>query len=472
MVFEHRGLLVSLAVSKTDTWDKLHKDCLRCKETGRRIDTIVFATAGNPRTDIVDDWRGRVTHEFGWDLEVRALRWLAPAASRLEHESLVFDYLGIPPPGGDFIHNIEAEFSRHTERALGQISLKIPGLSYSLPRSEIARVGDQLLHGRAVVLVGEAGTGKSGVGAFLARSARESGKVVLLLDARRVGHISDEAELRHHLGLNGPVASAVGRVGRHKECLVIVDQLDNIVGYLSAQVLVETVTEFHALDGVEVVVICRQREAREAEIIKHLVKKEFVELTSFPLSEDRVIRVLAELGIARPSPELVTLGCNLLNLELIGRIKQEQPGFEFSSLTDEVDLWEHSMTVLVEREATWSSRHSAEQIIAEAVQLARSGVNSEDRAVCLDYPLPHPHRRLISWGILVQEDGRIFRFRHDKLQDYLCARDATQRHLMPTDVLGEINVHRSRNVFTWMDRIYSRRSPDMHKRFLREMLHV
>lgn len=472
MVFEHHGLSVSLAVSKTATWHKLRKDCLRCRQTGRHVDTMVFVTAGNPRTDKTESWRQCVEHEFGWDLEVRPLRWLAPVASRPDHESLVDDYLGIPPPEGDFIQNIEAEFSRHTDRVLRQISLEIPGLPYPLTRDEIARVEDQLLRGRPVVLVGEAGTGKSGVGACLARSARERGQVVLLLDARRVKPITNEAGLRQYLGLNGPVVSAVARVGRHSECLVIVDQLDDIVGHPSRQTLVETVIELDTLEGVKVVVISRQREAHEAQIIEQLLDEGFAELTSFPLSADRATRVLAELGISSPSSELVGLGRNLLNLELIGTINQEQPDFPFSSLTEEVDLWERYIDVLVKREAVGSSIHRAEQIVAEAVDLARDGLMNDDRIFHLDIAVPRHHQRLISWGIIVCGGGRVCRFRHEKLQDFLYAWGAVQHRAMPSDVLEEINIHRTRNVFTWMDRLYSRRGPDTHKQFLKEMFDV
>jgi hypothetical protein len=469
-VFLHNGIWVSLLLSKTGTWTKLQADCKRCKETGRRINVVVFVTADNPRSDTVEDWREKVKRQFNWELEVRALRWLAPAASRPVHDSLVDDYLGIPPPDGDFIQTIEVEFSRHTEHALSQISLEIPGLSHTLQRSEIARVEDQLRQGKSVILAGEAGTGKSGVAACLARSV--AGKVVLLLDARRVGHIRSEAELRRHLALSGPVVSAVRRVGLHRGCLVIVDQLDNIAGYPSATVLIETVADLQALDGVGVVVVSRRREGHETKLLECLVKKGFVELASFPLSESEAAKALTELDISKPSRELIAIGRNLLNLEMIGRIKQEQPSFQFSTLTDEVDLWEQYIDVLVEREAVGSGIHDAEQIVAEAVNLARAGLMNEDRTFCLGIALSHPHQRLISWGIVICEGGRVYRFHHEKLQDFLYAWGATQRNAMPADVLGEINVHRSRNIFTWMDRIYSRRSPEVHKRFLRKMLNV
>jgi hypothetical protein len=81
-LFLHDGKWVSLAASKKATWGKIEEDCRRCRETGRHIDILVFVTAGDPRTDTVRDWHKKVKQEFKWDLEVRALRWLAPAANR------------------------------------------------------------------------------------------------------------------------------------------------------------------------------------------------------------------------------------------------------------------------------------------------------------------------------------------------------------------------------------------------------
>jgi hypothetical protein len=118
---------------------------------------VVFATAGNPRTDTQEGWRKKVKEEFGWTLEVRTLSWFASVASAPQHESLIDDYLNIPPPGGDFIQNIEREFSRHTDQALRLIRLQIPGIADSLPRNEVVWVEDQLQQGRAIVLTGNAG---------------------------------------------------------------------------------------------------------------------------------------------------------------------------------------------------------------------------------------------------------------------------------------------------------------------------
>jgi len=472
-VFMHNGRWVSLIASKTCELTKIKSDCRRCRDTARRIDDIVFATAGNPRTDTVERWREEVKQEFGWHLEVRPLFWLAPAASAPQHESLVNDHLHIPPPGGDYTGAIEDEFSRCTDRALNRIQVVIPGIPDSIPRQEIDRVEEQLSQGKQVVLTGEAGTGKSAIGASLACSARDRGVVAFLLDARDVGHVRNESELRPYLSLNGPVASAVGRIGRHKGCRLILDQLDNVAGLQSAQVLVDLAVECSKLTGVDVVVVSRRREAHEASLLDRLSSEGFVELTSYPLSEDTAAEILQELGISKPPPGLVALALNLLNLQLIGTIRQKQPRCDFSNLIDEVDLWEHYIQALVEREQVMSGAEAAEEVVAEAVRLAHSGLNSEDRTFCLRHPVPPAHRRLTSWGIIVCEGGRVYRFRHEKLQDFIYAWDATEQQAMPRNVLGEIeSPHRARNVLVWMNLIYSQRSPELRRRFLMEVLSV
>ena len=471
-VFLHEGLWVSVIASKTARWSKIEKDCRRCKETKRHIDVVVFATAGNPRTDTQEKWRGKVEEKFGWTLECRTLPWFAAVASAPQHESLVDDYLCIPPPGGDFVQAIEREFSYHTDQALKQIRLLIPGIANPLPRREIPWIEDQLQQGKAVILTGDAGTGKSVIGAKLVCSARERGNAILLIDARRVGYVRSESELRQHLALSGPVHTAIDRIGRFKGCRLIIDQLDNVAGSIAAKLLVELAIACSNLEAVEVVVISRKREAHEVRLLERLITTGFAELTSYPLSEKRVAEVLDQLGIPQPSADLIALGRNLLNLELIGTIKQKQPDFDFFALMDEVDLWERYIQVLLEREEAAASPESAGKVVAEAVRLARVGLNSEDRTFCLDFPLSHPHRRLISWEIIVCDDGRICHFRHEKLQDFLYAWDATQRHAMPSTVLSELNIHRTRGVLVWMDRIYSRQDTQLHRQFLKEALDV
>jgi len=470
-VFMHDGLRVSVIASKTSSWTKVKQDCQRCRDTGRQIDVVVFATAGNPRTDTQKDWRDNVKEQFGWTLECRTISWFAPVASAPKYESLVDDYLCIPPPGGDFVQTIEREFASQTDRALDQVHLSIPGIAEPLPRKEIALIEDQLRQAKAVLLTGDAGTGKSGIGVKLVHSARTEGKAVLYLDARRVGHVQSESQLRQHLALSGRVSDALCRIGQGKGCRLIIDQLDSTAGQASSSLLADLAIECSNLAEVDVVVISRKPEGYEEQLLQRLVEAGFVELTSYPLSEADAVALLDRLGIA-DSSEIVAVSRNLLNLELIGAIKQAQPDFDFSTLTDEVDLWDRYLQVLMQREQVGTGSYNAQQIIAQAVSLAQAGLKSAERTFLLGYPVDHVHARLISWGIIVCDNGRVYRFRHEKFQDFLYAWDATQRHAMPGDVVKEIGRHRTPNVLPWMGKLYKRLDPRSHTQFLRETFHV
>jgi hypothetical protein len=225
-------------------------------------------------------------------------------------------------------------------------------------------------------------------------------------------------------------------------------------------------------DGIEVVVISRNKEAHEVNALTDLINDGFIELTSYALDEETVTWALGELGIDKPSAELIALGRNLLSLSLIGSIKQQRADYDFSTVMGEVDLWEQYVHVLVEREAVGPGIQGAERIAAEAARLAREGLNSADRSVLLSHPLTREQRRLISWEVLLRERGRSFRFRHDQLQDYLYAQDAAARAAMPSTVLDEIDAYRTRGVCQWIDKIYARDDQQLHRLFLEELFDV
>jgi hypothetical protein len=236
------------------------------------------------------------------------------------------------------------------------------------------------------------------------------------------------------------------------------------VGSIAAKLLVELMVECHGLEGVEVVAISRKRESHEGELLQPLLSAGFTEVTSYPLNENRAREVLQKMGIAEPTRELVELGRNLLNLEIIGTIREREPRLDFSSITDELDLWEHYRESLLERED--------EEVIAEAVRLARDGLIHPERMIELDYPCPQSQRRLISSGVVMCQHGRVYRFSHEKLQDFLYAWDATERCASTSMVINEIGPHRARNVIIWMDKIYARQRSPFRKQFLREVLSV
>jgi Effector-associated domain 1 len=372
---------------------------------------------------------------------------------------------GHPPASA----SVKDAFARETRHARRQIKSTIPGLEAPLHRSEVDWIEERLGASVPVIFTGDAGTGKSGVADSLAEAALRDGKAVLFIDSRRTAYIQNTAQLQEHLGITTSPLSAIEDVARRKRCRVIIEQLDSSIGYEASRVLVDFAIDCFRIDGVEVLVVSRKREANEVALLQQLTKEGFREHTSYPLGSGDAEQVLEQLGISSPPPKLVELCCNLLNLELVARIKSEQPTYDFSEVTAEVDLWEHYIESITEHERVLSNPQAARQVIAEAMRLAKSGLNRADRTFLLDHDVSHQQGRLISGVVIIPEQGRRFRFRHEKLQDYLYARDAFERTLMPKEIEGEINQIRTANIIQWMDKLYRRSGSDEARRqFLEE----
>jgi hypothetical protein len=468
---------VSVFASKTSTIGKLEQDCRRNQQAGNKINTVVFATALTPhktivRTTTIKRWQARIKKEFGWELEVCALDFLAETAAEPKYEDLADDYLQIPPPGGDFVQEIESEFKKQTTKVLQTISTEIPGRPSPIPRDETQSVEDQLMLGKSVLLYGEAGTGKSAIALALTRSAMQKVKQVLFIDARQLGYVQNEGQLRQHFSLRGPMDEAIKRLARHvpNGVRVVIDQLDNTAGSLAAPLLTELAVSLDKAPEVQVVVVSRKRERYEEDLLRKLQNAHFVELMSHPLSETIATGVLRELGISSPPKPLVELATNLLNLSLIAGIKQSEPTFDFSIAMDEVDLWENYIKAMQERESQGDTPDRGDEVLAEATRLAKIGLNDSNRAFTLNYPRTRAQRRLVSWDLLQCEEEDIFRFRHEKLQDFIFAWDAVRQLIMPKQVLGEISeIFRTTNIVRWMQKLYARHGSSTAARFLKEL---
>ncbi len=470
-VFEHGGKQISLAASKTATLSKIQGDCMRARETGRAIDVLVFVTTttpsgDDPNTATTDEWRQQIRQEFGWDLDVITLRALVPIASRPEYEDLADQYLRVPPLGEDPFQHVQAQFDFHSKNTLRVVNSHIPGIQDSLPRAETQVIEEQLALGRHVVISGAAGTGKSALGAQLITSVKN--KTALFVDARRLGSITNEAQLRQHFDLRGSLRAAIKRAGRNTKCRVIIDQLDNVAGLPIAELLLDIIADsISSATGIDWIVVCRNETPNEHSLLSRLLAAGFVENISKPVSDHVVIDALIQIGVSDPTPDLVQLGRNLLNLGLIATIRQQLPSFHFATLVDEVELWDRYINVVAEREG-----QSGPLVVSEAIKMAREGLASSDGTFIIEYPHSSEMRRLESWGIIVRIDGRQYRFKHEKLQDFLYAWDATQRHASPRQILSQIMEYKTRNVFDWMDKIYLNHKSPMRKQFWEEILSV
>ena len=467
-LFLHDNKWISLAISKESGWGKLNKDCTRCKTTRREINILVFVTSGNPRTDTVERWKDDVQKQYGWTLVVHTIDFLAPFASRPEYESLVDDYLAIPPPDGDYIQNIQEIFSRYTQRYLNKIPTKIKGVDLPFTRNEVEKIENHLSQKKNVILTGEAGTGKSGIAALLTYGSLRAKKNILLVDARQLGNIKTEGELRSFFNLKGPLYAAIERIGKHMGLRIIFDQMDNITGTESANLIVTLIEEcVQRSTGLEIIVICRNKEVHEKDLLERFINMGFKEVISYELNEERVKTFLKNVGILNYSGKLIELGKNLLNLELISQIYHKQTNFNFTTITDEVFLWEEYIQIWLIREDI-----IGEEMLSDASKIALICLNNPEGKFIASIPISKSIQRLESWGIIHLDDGRVFKFRHEKFQDFIYARDAVERQLKPDNILKEIPSYKTQNIFKWVLQILDHRNSPMKKRFFMEVFNV
>ncbi len=377
------------------------------------------------------------------------------------------------------ILRIEQEFAEKTREALGYIRTEIPKIG-SITRQENVDIENKLQQGIPVVLVGDAGTGKSGIAATLAQTAIDHGKIVLLLDARWISHVQDESDLQRYFNLECPFRIAIEQAGAYKGCRFIVDQLDNVVGSRAAELLANLALNNYKMSGVEVIVISRgSKKIHEAKPLEKLVSEGFHEEASSSLNETEARRNLNRLGIMEPSLDLVKLGTSLLNLEVISLLKQEQQDVDFPASISDVDLWEKYLGIIWERESIGQGYDFADTIVAEAKKIARDELMTPDghRGIVLKEPVPQSIKRLVG-AILIPVSGKkYYGFRHEELQYFLYALDATEDNKGYNDILDEID-HRARGVLPWMLKLYRRHSEEseqdaeLYRQFLRESLNV
>jgi hypothetical protein len=171
----------------------------------------------------------------------------------------------------------EDEIGYHTSQALRMIHNKLSGFEDSLLRPEISWIEEQWQLGKPVLLSGESGTGKSGIAATLAKQA---GKPVLLLDSRNVAQLSDELSLRQRFNSNVPLSQTIVSLARSGGFRLIIDQLDNLIGKESANLIINLALECAEAKEVEVCLISRNKEAHEARLLRRLINAGFVPIES------------------------------------------------------------------------------------------------------------------------------------------------------------------------------------------------
>ena len=346
----------------------------------------------------------------------------------------------------------------------------IYGMAETIVRSETGYIEDLLDKGKPVLMTGEAGVGKSGIAYALCMPCSDSKLPILYLDARKYSGVSCANDLTHPLGLSENFIDSVHRLGQNKGCRVVIDQVDSVASKRAGEAFIDIAKELSRIEKVQVVLLSRSQENYEHKLLHRLDNFGFERIQCNPVSDTEARDLLISVGIGEPQDDLTELCQNLLNLDIVARMHNENPAYDFSAVTNEVELWEAYITAF--NEAEDRSPHGVDfgtEILERAISLAQEVLKSVDKTVNIPRKDAH-YSRMESWGIITHFEGNFYQFRYEKFRDYLYARNAVDNGLMLNTVLSEIQNFRAHTILVWMIRLYPLRRKSKAGEFLREVL--
>jgi hypothetical protein len=361
----------------------------------------------------------------------------------------------------------EGILKRETCHAQEGLKPDLAGLKNVVQRDETNTVLSLLNQNNAILLTGEGGTGKSGIGVSLVDASK---KTCVLLDVRRFDEDYRFDQFAAHLGINENIYEVISRLSKKNGCLVIIDQLDTMCNSAQGTYIVEFAVECTKLDGVSVVVISRHSEI-ESQLLRPLLAGNFVELKCKELQDEVVIKILNDHGMAEPSEKIINLGKNILLLNLICTILIEKDPQTVEVLNNDIDIWIKFFQIYLDRENK-NTKISKKEILQSLMNLAKKGLSSENRSFILEDPPTILEERFASHGLItkINTSGQRYIFRIEKLQDYLYARNAAHRQLNKKQVRDEINSSYLRNIFYLMLELYRRDDHKLYESFFDEVL--
>lgn len=370
------------------------------------------------------------------------------------------------PFSDDELSVIERRLAECTRIHLLPLAPSIQGITIKLP--QLDQIEELLQSNLSVWITGNAGVGKSGIAYHLANNSFDR-QSVLFLDARKLAQLSSLQDLRAHLDIDIAVVDAISSIAQSFGCRIIIDQLDSVFETPCAELLCNFACICAEIPGAQAVVITRNTD-RSSNILEQLEKRNFKQVLVTSIDTSLSQQLLLKLGISSPPQHVIDLATNLLNLDLISRIQAEKPFTDLDLIDEEVKLWQYYLETIRRQESVGTNSQRGLVIINEAIRLAWEGLNTPERTVILTQPQTIEQHRLIDWDILQQKHNLFYTFRHEKLHEFLAAKDAVDRDLTPEGLMHQMAVHRTSSIVTWMDKLYVHAEARYRERFIARYL--
>ncbi len=329
-----------------------------------------------------------------------------------------------------------------------------------IERPEIEQI-QNLWHSKniPIVLHGEAGSGKSGIALRLAQDLANKGIPVLFIKATDIPISQDPViYIQNRMPLSSPLIDSIAKLGKERLCAIIIDQLDSIAGSDLCKSLVSFLKAMVALPNAKILAISRTYELQHDPDISSL---NFQKIESGKLTPEQATLYLTQIGITSPTQMLIEMSCNLLNLSLIAEVVKTSNN-RILSFTNDVNLWERYYLTIQQREG--------EEIAKYVLKLAREVTSRGEQTFSISFPKSEYRRKLLSRNILIDSPGRRYAFRHEQLQDFLCAYSLLPEKINLALIFTEFGQNTSKGVISWLHKLYHIEFPDLEARFIDDIL--
>jgi len=357
-----------------------------------------------------------------------------------------------------------------SEHALRGLKPSLQGLTELIERDETQEIWNQLFDKKAILLTGEAGSGKSGIGVEIYKRCKENDIFVLLLDVRRFSEIESKNEISSKIGLVENIKTVFSSIQKIDNYLLIIDQLDSVCGTSLGNLMVEFAIECKNFHQTSVLVISRHGEIEQS-LLRNLLEADFEEIQCKEIDEEVIRTSLRKHGLENPSHKLIQRCSNILLLDLICSIMADSDTTKVEQFETEINIWTKYLELYLKREREGTGFFEND-IYQGLIRMARKGLESDDRSFILEYPLTPIEKRYVSQGIITKTShwNQRYYFKIEKFQDFLYAFSATNRQLNKYQVQSEINIIFHKNILLLMIDLYKFDNQKIYELFFREVL--
>jgi hypothetical protein len=305
----------------------------------------------------------------------------------------------------------------------------------AIPRHETQTVLQKLIsptEQKALLVVGEAGVGKSGVMLQICDEVARKGLPFL---AFRIDHLEPTLlpdKVGKQLGLPGSPANVLAAIAQKQECVLIIDQLD-AVSLASGRnpqffdCVFEIIKQVQAHANMRLVLACRKFDLDNDNRLRHLTDQdglaETVQINRLSnATVKEVISTKLELDATRFNEKQLDLLSVPLHLNLLAEISKnsEIDTLDFNTAKDLYDqFWDRKKALIRERRG--NSVKWVEVIDTLCDYMSRKQTLSAPKIILDDSNLSDDAQTMASEHVLVWSDSRI-QFFHESFFDYAFAR--------------------------------------------------